>query len=82
MLVLRGLRMESKAASAEDIRAAYRQSRPAANQVPDADFRQMLEPQFLAPLDLRRDASWRSVYEAQFTRPKDLDGWLQQGARC
>lgn len=79
MMLLRDLRLQDRALSDERIRAIYQQARPAANGLPDADWRQMLTPAFLPPLDLRRDASWAPVYECPFTRPGDLDGWVRQG---
>lgn len=79
MMLLRGLRLQSKACNDEDVRALYRQARPAANDLPDADWRQMLSPSFLPPLDIQRDADWNPALECAFTRPGDVSDWLRQG---
>ena len=79
MMVLRELLLEDRALSVEEIRAAYQAARPAENDRIDAEFRAMLEPRFLPPLDLRRDAAWRLVYECAFTRESDLREWTRQG---
>lgn len=79
MMLLRDLRLQDHALSGEGIRSLYQQARPAENDLPDSDWRQMLSPAFLRPLDIERDASWTPVYECPFDRPGDLDGWVRQG---
>lgn len=79
MMVLRDLHLEDRALDTEGARARYREARPAENDLPDADLHRLLEPAFLAPLDMRRDAAWKPAYEVALTSPKDLEGWVRQG---
>ena len=79
MMAMADLHIENRALGQTAIDAGYQATRPRANQLPDAELRSMLQPAFLAPLDLRRDDSWKTAFECPFSRTKDLDDWIRQG---
>ncbi len=75
MMVLRDFRLENHALNDAAVRNRYVAGRPNENNVADADFRRLLEPAFLPPLDFTRDASWELVTKQISRKP----AWVRQG---
>ncbi|RRJ95612.1 DUF1961 family protein [Opitutaceae bacterium TAV4] len=78
-MVMADLRLENRVLNEKKIHARYVGARLSPDARQEADLREALVPEYLAPLDMQRDSSWKTAFECPLTRPADLEHWVRQG---
>lgn len=78
LMVVNGLKIQTKLLSREEIRKEYLQKRPATNQPADNTVSELLTPHYKPDLNLKTDDTWEKAYECSFTKKSDLDSWAFQ----